>query len=94
MATAKQAAALAKARAARKKATVAKVTKNLAKPKDDWVVKVITTKGTVGYYAGGAGFDDDVSNAVRGDRRVMVNYAALVFAMSPAGIRSVEVVKK
>lgn len=94
MATAKQTAALAKARAARKKATVAKVTKKLAAPKDDYVVKVVTTKGKVGYYAGASGFDDDIGKAVKGAKRVMDNYAALVFAMRPAGIKSVEVVKK
>lgn len=94
MATAKQTAALAKARAARKKSTVAKVTKKLAVPKDDYVVRVTTTKGAVGYYTGGAGFDDDMSKAVKGTKRVMDNYAALVFAMRPAGIKSVEVVKK
>lgn len=111
MATKKQLAALAKARAARKKnlgskkplkrASKKTVSKNPVKRAgaSNYVLKVSTTSGKVGYYSGFDAnhkptFDDDPKNAFSGSHRVMNNIMALVFTIKPRGIKSLEIVKK
>lgn len=100
MATAKQLAALKKARAARKKKTITKVRSKIKAVKStscSYVVKVVTTANKTGYYkknSKGLQFDTELSNAECGAKRVMDNYAALIFSAKPHGIKSVEVIKK
>lgn len=105
MATPAQLAALKKARAARKKKTVKKANKKngtraapKAKQTASYVVKVVTTTGKIGYYAGVSrgtlSFDDSISKACSGSKHVIDNFTAMIFMIKPSGIRSVETVKK
>lgn len=109
MATAKQLAALKKARAARtknlkktttKRKVVAKVrtkTATIKSTSQSYVIQVVTTTGKTGYFKNSLKtleFDDALSVAFTGSKRVMDNFAALIYAAKPKGIRSIEVIKK
>lgn len=105
MASPAQLAALKKARAARKKKTVKKVNKKVGtraapktRPTAQYVLKVISTAGKTGYYAGVSrgtlSFDDDIKKAYTGSKAVIDNFLAMVFMIKPRGIKSIETVKK